>query len=104
MRTSTIVAGFTAVLLVGMFAAADLLGQDTEDLILEKAESRLRTIYEHGEFRAKRLRANWLSEGSGYTVPEQVPEATEPAVVQYDAAGGERTVLDSPRKEERMSC
>ena len=100
MRTSTIVACFTAVLSVGMFAAADLLGQDAEDPILEKAESRLRAIYEHGEFRAKRFRADWLPDGSGYTVSEQVPGTKEPVLVQYDAASGKRTVLDSPRKEE----
>ena len=100
MRTSTIVPCFTAVLLVGMFAAADLLGQDVEDPILEKAESRLRAVYEHGEFRAKRFRADWLPDGSGYTVSEQVPRAKEPVLVQYDAASGKRTVLDSPRKKE----
>ncbi len=100
MRASTIVVYFTAVLLIGMFAAADLPGQEAGDPILDKAESRLRAIYERGEFRAKRFRADWLPDGSGYTVPEQVPGEKEPVLVQYDAASGERTVLDSPRKKE----
>ncbi len=100
MRTSTIAACFTAVFLVGVFATADLFGQKAEKPILERAESRLRAIYERGEFRAKRFRADWLPDGSGYTVSEQVPGAEEPVLVQYDAASGERTVLDSPRKKE----
>ena len=100
MRTSTIIACFAAVLLVGTFATTDLLGHDAEGPILEKAESRLRAIYEHGEFRAKSFRADWLPDGSGYTVSEQVPGENGPVLAQYDTASGERTVLDSSRKKE----
>jgi dipeptidyl-peptidase 4 len=100
MRTMTIVACFTTVLLVGLLAAADAPpGQVAEDSILEKAESRLRAIYEQGKFRAKRFRADWLPDGSGYTVSEQVPGAKEPVLVRFDAASGERTVLDAPQKK-----
>jgi dipeptidyl-peptidase-4 len=100
MRVSTNTACVIVVLSVRMFVATDLLGQNAEEPILEKAELRLRAIYEHGEFRAKRFRADWLPDGSGYTVSERVPGEKEPVLVQYDAASGKRTVLDAPRKED----
>jgi dipeptidyl-peptidase-4 len=78
-----------------MYAAADLHGQDPREIMLERAESRLRAIYERGEFQARRFRGEWLPDGSGYTVSEQDPESKRAVLVQYDAASGERTVLDS---------
>jgi hypothetical protein len=44
--------------------------------MLKKAESRLRAIYDRDEFRAKRYRADWLPDSSGYTVLESLPELT----------------------------
>lgn len=106
MRTSMIVACFTFVCIVGIVAVPDIRGQDssvcpgqTDGLILKEAESRLRAVYDRGEFRAKRFRADWLPDGSGYTVMEPVPGAKERVLVRYDAASGKRTVLDSPRRE-----
>jgi len=99
MRTSMIVACFTFVYIVGIVAVPDIRGQDSKELILKEAESRLRAVYDRREFRAKRFRANWLPDGSGYTVMEPVPGANEPVLVRYDAASGKRTVLDSPRRK-----
>jgi dipeptidyl-peptidase-4 len=48
---------------------------------------------------AKRFRADWLDDSSGYTVLESVPGAEERVRVRYDAASGKRTVLDSPQRE-----
>ena len=100
MRTSMIVACFTFVCIVGIVAVPDIHGQDSKELILKEAESRLRAVYDRGEFRAKRFRANWLPDSSGYTVMETVPGAEEQVRVRYDCASGKRTVLDSPQKEE----
>lgn len=85
--------------MAGMIAAADVHVQDAERQLIEKAKPRLSAIYEQGEFRAKRFRADWLPDSSGYTVSEHVPGTKKPVEVRYDAASGKRTVLDSPRKK-----
>ena len=100
MRTNMMVASFTSVCLIGIVAVPNIWGQDSKDPILKDAESRLRAIYEGGEFRAKRFRADWLPDSSGYTILEPVPESEEQVLVRYDGASGKRTVLDSPQKEE----
>ncbi len=98
MRSSVISACFAFVCIVGMAADSDALGEISREQLLKEAESRLRAIYERGEFRAKRFRANWLADSSGYTVVEQDPGG-ERVLVRYNAASGKRTVLDSPQKE-----
>jgi len=87
------------VCVVGIVGAPDVRGQTSKELILKDAESRLRAIYELDEFRAKRFRADWLSDSSGYTVLESVPDRKEQVLVRYDVASGKRTVLDSPQRE-----
>jgi dipeptidyl-peptidase-4 len=82
-----------------MVARSDAREITSREQALKEAESRLRAIYEQGEFRAKLFHAEWLSDGSGYTVLEPAPGANEQLLVRYDAASGERTVLDSPQGE-----
>ncbi|MCH7921325.1 MAG: hypothetical protein IIC50_25555, partial [Planctomycetes bacterium] len=100
MRTNVIVASFILVCIGGIVAVPNIWGQDSQELILKNAEARLRAIYEGGEFRSKRFRADWLPDSSGYTILEPVPESEEQVLVRYDVASGKRTVLDSPQKEE----
>jgi len=100
MRINKIVARLTFVCIVAVVAVPDIRGQDCKELILKEAESRLRAIYDRGEFRAKRFRADWLPDGSSYTVVESVPGSNEQVLVRYDAASGKRTLLDSPQREE----
>ena len=64
MSTNMMAACFTCVCIVGILAVPDIYGQDSQDLILKEAESRLRGIYDQGEFRAKRFRADWLPDSS----------------------------------------
>jgi dipeptidyl-peptidase-4 len=87
------------VCLVIFFAVPGIYGQDRKETILKEAESRLRAIYERGEFRAKRFRADWLDDSSGYTGLESVPGSDEKVLARYDAASGKRTVLDSPKRK-----
>jgi len=94
-----IIACFTFVCIVGIVAVPDIHGQASREQILKEAESRLRAVYDRGEFRAKRFRANWLPDSSGYTVMESVPGSNERVLVRYDCASGKRTVLDAPRRE-----
>ncbi len=85
--------------LLGTIAASETHAERVPERTLERAESRLRAIYDRDEFRAKRFRADWLPDSSGYTVLESVPDGKEQVLVRYDAASGKRTVLDSPQKE-----
>jgi dipeptidyl-peptidase-4 len=77
---------------LGVFAlwAADALAQVPADV-----ESRLRAIYEQGEFQSRAWRGEWRSDPSGYTTLEPVDGAQARELVRYDAASGERTVLAS---------
>jgi len=86
--------------IVGTIAAPNIRGQTSKELILKEAESRLHAVYEREEFRAKRFRADWLPDSSGYTVLEPVSGTDERALVRYDVTSGKRTVLDSPEKED----
>jgi dipeptidyl-peptidase-4 len=72
--------------------------ETSQERILKEAELRLRAIYDREEFRAKRFRADWLPDSSGYTVMEPVPDGKERVPVRYDAASGKRTVLDSTQQ------
>lgn len=90
------------VALIGVLATIavpDDRAQSSQKLTLKEAESRLRAIYERGEFRVARFRADWLSDSSGYTVLESVPDAEERILVRYEAASGKRTVLAPSQKE-----
>jgi dipeptidyl-peptidase-4 len=89
----------TLVCIVGTVAVPDVRSQTVKEVIPKEAESRLRAIYERGEFRAKRFRADWLDDSSGYTVLEPVPGSEERVLVRYDAASGKRTVLDSSKRK-----
>ena len=99
MRTSIPFSCFFLIGILGTIAVPDIRAQTSQEPILKEAESRLRAIYDRDEFRAKRFRADWLSDSSGYTVLESVPDAKERVLVRYDAASGKRTVLDSPQRE-----
>lgn len=90
------------VFLIGILctiAVPVIRAQSSQERILKEAETRLRAIYDREEFRAKRFRADWLSDSSGYTVLESVPDTKERVLVRYDAASGKRTVLDPSQKE-----
>ncbi|MCP4612202.1 MAG: prolyl oligopeptidase family serine peptidase [Planctomycetes bacterium] len=99
MKTSTIVCS-TLACIVCIICVPDLCAQTSKELSLKEAESRLRAIYERGEFRVRRFRADWLADSSGYTVSEPVAGKDKRVLVRYDIASGKRTVLDSPEKED----
>ncbi|MFT4689871.1 MAG: dipeptidyl-peptidase-4 [Limisphaerales bacterium] len=79
----------------GASAAPEVREQSSRKALLEKIEPRMRGIYEQGDFRAKRFRADWLADSSGYTLMESGPGRRGNVQVRYDAASGERTVSDS---------
>lgn len=79
--------------IVAAMAILNLHGQTAHDALLQRAESRLRAIYEQDEFRPKRFRAEWHADSSGYTVSEPVPGSKENVRASYDVVSGKRTVL-----------
>ena len=60
-------------------------------------ESRLKAIYERGEFRPRIFQAEWLPGSSGYTVQERDPETDKMITASYDVRTGERI---EPKSEE----
>ena len=66
----------------------------------QETESRLRAIYERGEFRARKFQAEWLPDSSGYTVRERDPKTNEPIQTRYDVRTGKRTKV-KPTSEEQ---
>jgi len=70
------------------------LGEDSIEQTLLEARTRIRAIYEEGDFRAKRFQADWLPDGSGYVVNESLPGTNERVRVSYHAETGRRTVLE----------
>ncbi len=85
--------------LIATLAIADVHGQTAHEALLKPAEARFRAIYDGEEFRAKRFQAEWLPNGSGYTVLESPPDAKEEVRARYDVASGQRTVLDASEKQ-----
>jgi dipeptidyl-peptidase-4 len=85
----------TLALLFINLALAKARGEQPRDALLSDAETRLRAIYERHEFRAKSFRAEWLPDSSGYTTTESTPGTRERVLARYDAASGERTVVES---------
>ena len=68
---------------------SDLNAQTSPDKAWQtQTTSRLRAIYERGEFRGKRFQSEWLPDSSGYIVREREPETNQPMLVQYDVRTG----------------
>ena len=57
----------------------------------QETESRLKAIYERGEFRPRMFQAEWLADSSGYTVQEQDQKTDTRTRARYDVRTGERT-------------
>ncbi len=85
--------------LLSALAASEIRADRVPEPTLESAESRLRAIYDRNESRAKPFRADWLPDSTAYTVMEPGADGKDQVLARYDAASGNRTVLDLPRKE-----
>jgi dipeptidyl-peptidase 4 len=96
-----------SVFLVGM-SPGDLIAQTSLDKSWrEQTASRLRDVYEHGEFRGRTFQAEWLPDSSGYVVRERDPKTDEPIQVRYDVRNGKRIesqlVSEAQPDPERLS-
>jgi dipeptidyl-peptidase 4 len=99
MKTGTHFLCYFMIGIAGTVVGPDLSAQTSPKNTLKEAESRLRAIYDRDEFRAKGFRAEWLSDSSGYTVWESVPDAKEQVQARYEVASGKRTVLDARERQ-----
>ena len=71
--------------------------------ILAETESRLKGIYERGEFRPRMFQAEWMPDSSGYTIQERDAKTDKIIRASYDVRTGERTEPKSeePKQSER---
>ncbi len=99
MKTSILLMCVLLVSPLGTLAVPETCAETAREILLKRAESRLRAIYDQDEFRARRFRAEWLPDSTGYTVLESLPGGNDQVRVRYDAASGKRTVLDAPQEE-----
>lgn len=76
-------------------------GQDSE--WQTHAESRLRAIYERGEFRAKNFQPNWLNDSSGFLLEAVDSSTREQATWFYDAQTGERRAATDNDQTQRAN-
>lgn len=65
-----------------------------------EAESRLKAIFDAGEFRAQKFQAQWLTNSSGYTVQERDPKTKETIRTTYQVRTGERVKTTSVEEKE----
>lgn len=85
-----IVLGAAAAILA-IFAACELPAQTLQDSSWQgKAETRLKAIYDRGEFRAKSYRPTWLSDSSGFVTEEVDSNTKKTAQWFHEARSGER--------------
>jgi dipeptidyl-peptidase 4 len=64
-----------------------------------ETSTRLKAIYELGEFRPQTVRVEWFPDSSGYTRPERDPKSGETTRVAFDVRTGQRFEVQ-PKNEE----
>jgi dipeptidyl-peptidase-4 len=87
-------------LLAASIALPDVHGEESTESLLDRITPRLRAIYEQGEFRAKHFPGEWLPDSSGYTIVETEGGTKKRVPVFYDAATGDRKLLEPGERDE----
>ncbi|MFT5299587.1 MAG: dipeptidyl-peptidase-4 [Mariniblastus sp.] len=79
------------VFLAGQYGLAGTQAQQTTDSwSAETTETRLKAVYERGEFQAKGFAAKWWTNSSGYTVRKREPKTQKLVSVHYDVRTGKQ--------------
>lgn len=74
-----------------MFSFGSVGAQTAADQSWQPAtESRLKAIYERGEFRPLKVQVEWLADSSGYTIEEREPGSDKSTRITYHVRSGER--------------
>lgn len=88
---------FVSIVVAAVFSTAstrELPAQgSSEENWQDQAVTRLKDIYQRGEFRAESFRGEWLADSSGYVVRQRNPKTEETIVLRYDLQTGDRTEL-----------
>ena len=69
-------------------------------------ESRLKDIYESGNFGVRPFQGEWLPDSSGYTVRERDPETNREVTASYDVRTGARSIsaqTEQPSNDEKRT-
>lgn len=90
--------------IVGVIAIAigvgHVLAQSTSDLVRQKeTESRLKAIYDRGDFRPRKFQAVWLADSSGYTVQERDPKTGKMIQATHQVRADGRSEAKSGEEE-----
>lgn len=62
-------------------------------------ETRLRSVYENSDFRARGFQAAWFENSQGYSVRERDPNTKKMTTLHYDARTGEPSKTAPPRRK-----
>jgi dipeptidyl-peptidase 4 len=65
----------------------------------KETESRLKAIYERGEFRPKSFQTEWLPDSSGYTIVERNPDTNNTTRKTYQVVTGEPIQVESAEEK-----
>lgn len=80
--------------LLGLLLAAPVVAQQDTDALLDRAESKLRQVYERGRYGARGFRAEWLPDSSGYVLRGRE---------FIDIETGERSALTDAQRRQRQN-
>lgn len=98
MKHSLLLAPSLAVLLLN--GLADLHAQQMPKPWVDGTTlARLRSVYDHGDFRAKEFSAKWSADSTGYSVQERDPRTKKTVSVHYDVRSGELIEVKQPSHE-----
>ncbi len=105
MKVALVITLFISIFIYNGISSPNAFGQDSKELLLEKAYGLMESIYVTRDFiggdRARSFRGTWLPDSSGYTVTESVPRSNRRVQVEYEVATGKRTVLRQGDRSER---
>jgi len=102
MKISKLQTGLCFACLVIFITAPAFSVQKYQDK-LEKAESRLRGIFEKKEYNPKSFRGQWLDDSSGYTVTEDTDDSGKKVRVLYDVRGKRTIPGDNEKRNKNKS-
>ncbi len=91
-------AGIIFLAIVSVHALCNLRDLPAQETWYATAESRLKAIYERGEFRAKAFRPTWLSDSSGFVVEEPDAATGKPTQWFHNVTTGARRAWESDNK------
>ena len=91
--------GFAVTVAIALSTQTESDADELHAALLQKAEARLKAIYERGQYHAPPFNAKWLPDSSGYATYEHVPDSDEWVRVTYRVSDGHRQVVEELNRE-----